>query len=96
MAEETVNADEFLDELSDEGYVGPPAMAAPHELGGIKLAIRSREEDGVKLRETRLDVNDAAMLIVHLQALTTMLFNTMYVQQAQMAQQAQKIHVPGR
>jgi hypothetical protein len=81
----------------EEEFAGPSAAAAPHELGGIKLVIRSREEDGIVMRETRLDIGDAAMLVAHLQALITMAFQTVYVQQNQLARQTQdKIVIPGR
>jgi len=88
MTEETTeSATDFLEEMDQDEYQGPSAMAAPHELGGIRLLVRSREEDGVKLRETRLDISEAAMLATHLQALITLAFNTVYAQQAAMAQQ---------
>lgn len=86
--EQLQNAEDFLKEIEDDEYVGPSAMVAPHELGGIKLVIRSREEDGAKMREVRIDIDEAAMLIAHLQALITMAFNTIYARQAQMAMAA--------
>lgn len=81
----------------EEEFVGLSAMVSPHELGGIKLMIRSREEDGIAMRETRLDISEAAMLASHLQALITMAWQTVYAKQSQLARQTQEnIVIPGR
>lgn len=96
MDEEKIEtAEDFLRETDEDRM--PAAIAAPHELSGIRLLIRSREEDGIKMRETRLDIPEAAVLVVHLQALITMAFNSVYAQQAQMAQAAggKQVWTPG-
>src|SRR5438045_652103 len=70
-------------------------FVGPHVLGGIQVITRGL--DGTTA-VARIDLQEAALLIAHLSALTTMTFQTVYAQQAQAAMEAQsnaqKLYVP--
>lgn len=88
-AEETTEtAEDFLNEPQQKVLVGP------HPLGGLRFAVWDRAQ-GTYV-EQRIDIPEAAMLNAHLGALLTMAFQTIYAQQAQLAQQTSGLIVPGR
>jgi hypothetical protein len=70
-----------------EQPVGSPVMIGPHPLGGIQLVARGVDGEQVAVR---LDVQEAAIHVAHMQALLTMMFESVYAQQAQAAMQAQQ------
>lgn len=92
--EETVKPDE---PVVDEGApAGPPVMLMPHELGGIKLVARGA--DG-SVAISRLELPEAAILLTHLNALITMMYQTHYAQAAMAAQQMEdrkQVFIPRR
>ena len=83
------SVEDFLNEPAQKVLVGP------HPLGGIRFAVWDRQQSTYV--EQRIDIPEAAMLDAHLSALLTMAFQTIYAQQAQLAQQSQSgLIVPGR
>lgn len=89
MTEETTEtAEDFLNEPNQKVLVGP------HPLGGMRFAVWDREKGSYV--EQRIDLPEAAIFYAHLGALLTMTFQTVYAQQAKMAQQTQSgLIVPG-
>jgi hypothetical protein len=83
------------DKPEPEEMTGPPVMVGPHPLGGIQLIARDRAGETVSVR---LDLTEASMLSVHLNALMTMMFSQMYAQAVAQEQEAQKtardIYIP--
>jgi hypothetical protein len=101
MSEDTTAvADETTEETTEtaEEFLGEPqqkVLVGPHPLGGLRFAVWDRQQ-GTYV-EQRIDIPEAAMLNAHLGALLTMAFQTIYAQQAQLAQQASSgLIVPGR
>jgi len=87
--ETTETAEDFLGEPTQKVVIGP------HPLGGIRLGVWDRGQG--RYVEQRIDLPESSMLLVHLQALVTMTFQTIYAQQAQIAQQAKSgLIVPGQ
>lgn len=87
--EKTETAEEFLNEPQQK------VMLGPHPLGGIRFGVWDRGQ--ATYVEQRIDLQEAAMLLVHLQALVTMTFQTIYAQQAQLARQSQSgLILPGQ
>lgn len=74
-----------------EEMKGPPVMVGPHALGGIQLIARDVAGNVV---QTRMDLNEAAIVLVHMNALMTMMFQAMYHQAAAQEQSAREIYVP--
>lgn len=100
VAEEpTENEENEANPESVEDFLNEPAqkvLVGPHPLGGIRFAVWDRQQSTYV--EQRIDIPEAAMLNAHLGALLTMAFQTIYAQQAQLAQQATAggVYVPGR
>lgn len=85
----------MTDEEREEKLRGfnPALQFGPHVLGGIEARLTDREGNQTS---ARLTIEDAAVALVHLQALITMAFQTAYAQMAAMEQAQSKIVVPGK
>ena len=85
---------EPAEELESENeWTGPNVTLGPHPLGGIQ--ITARQFDGT-IAQARINLEEAAMVAAHLNALITMGFNAIYAQQYKEARTAQDIYVPRR
>jgi hypothetical protein len=80
-------------EIEEDGL--PRVMVKPHQLGGIGVVVRGA--DGT-VAEGRINVNEAALIAAHLQALITMAFGTAYNAAAaeEEALRSSRLVVPGR
>lgn len=80
-------------ETTEKG-VAPRVQISPHPLGGFQVQIRDVEGE---LHKTRIELQEASLLVSHMQALIGMMFQQMYMEAAMAAQQAQEsgIVVPG-
>lgn len=58
----------------------PRVTLSPHPLGGIQVGVKSPDGDSLT---TRIDLPEATILAAHLQAIITMMFQSMYVQAAE-------------
>ena len=82
------------EQTTEEGRVPERVQISPHPLGGFQVQIRDVEGETHK---TRIELQEAALLVSHMQALIGMMFQQMYMEAAMAAQQAQEsgIVVPG-
>lgn len=60
--------------------VEPRVILSPHPLGGIQVTVRSADGNSLS---TRIDLPEATILLAHLQAIITMMFQSMYAQAAE-------------
>lgn len=66
-----------MSEVNKEDGVEPRVVIGPHPLGGIQVAVKA--VDGESLA-TRIDLPEATILVAHLNALISMMFQSMYAQ----------------